>query len=93
MKVNLHLFENYSFFNLSISPFSCMLQVNKFTVCFCLYFLNAVTQGIKILDPTGANWIYFRYDVDATSYYLGQGFIGNYSIGKCGKKRKSMITK
>jgi hypothetical protein len=55
--------------------------VNKFTVSFCLYFLNAVTQGIKILDPTGANWLYFSYDIDATKYYIGKGFYGNYSLG------------
>ena len=55
--------------------------MNKFTICFCLYLLNAVTQGLKILDSVWDNWLYFRYDVDPSKYYLGKGFLGNYSLG------------
>jgi hypothetical protein len=67
------------------------VQINQFSFCFSLYFLNTVSQGLKIVDPAGNNWLYFSYDVDATQYSLGKGFLGNYTLGKFKENRNSSI--
>jgi hypothetical protein len=62
---------------------SSLIQVNTFTYCFSLYFLNAVSQGFKIKDQNDQNWLYFSYDIDTSWYYLEKkGFLGNYTLGK-----------
>jgi hypothetical protein len=59
------------------------MQVNTFTYCFSLYFLNAVSQGFKIADQNDQNWLYFSYEIDTSWYYLDKkGFLGNYTLGK-----------
>jgi hypothetical protein len=62
---------------------SSLIQVNTFTYCFSLYFLNAVSQGFKIADQNDQNWLYFSYEIDTSWYYLDKkGFLGNYTLGK-----------
>ena len=58
----------------------------KMSSCSCSHFCNKYfgdptnLQGFKILDPTGQNWLFFTYDIDATTY-SGTGFFANYSLG------------
>jgi hypothetical protein len=48
-----------------------------------------VSQGFKIVDPAGDNWIYFTYDIDATDFTLNKGFRGNYSLGNLKRNIKN----
>ncbi len=47
---------------------SSLLQVNTFTYCFSLYFLNAVSQGFKIADQNDQNWGDFLFIVAVCGY-------------------------